>query len=214
MRSVLSSKWSKVVVFLLCLCPLGNLGWRALQGRLTANPIEFITHETGDWILIFLMATLSITPARKLLGQPQLIRFRRMLGLFAFFYACLHFLTFVVLDNFFDWSAMIEDVRKRKFITVGFTGFVLLLPLAVTSTAAWIRRLGGRRWQLLHRLVYLSATAGVVHYYWLVKSDVTKPVRFGAVLAFLLVYRVAVRLFNRQTQPLPFSERLTPTFRS
>ena len=199
-------------MFLLCLGPLGNLGWRALHGRLTANPIEFITHETGDWILIFLVATLSITPARKLLGQPQLIRFRRMLGLFAFFYACLHFTTYIVLDKFFDWSEMIEDVSKRRFITVGFTGFVLLIPLAVTSTAGWIRRLGGRRWQMLHRLIYISAAAGVVHYYWLVKSDVTKPVRYGAVLTFLLLYRMAVWLSTRQTRTLPLrsQEGLTP----
>ena len=213
MASILSNKWTKVLVFFLCLGPLGYLGWRAYHGRLTANPIEYITHYTGDYILIFLILTLSITPARKLLGLPQLIRFRRMLGLFAFFYACLHFLTYIVLDQFFDFAAMLDDVAKRKYITVGFTGFVLLIPLAVTSSAGWIRRLGGRRWQQLHRLVYITAAAGVIHFYWLVKSDITRPVRYGAVVAFLLIFRLAVWLANRQTRPqtLRSPVKLTPT---
>ena len=137
MNSILTSKWTKVVVFLLCLAPLGMLVLRAVQGNLTANPIEFITHTTGDWILRFLVITLAITPLRKILRLPQLIRFRRMLGLFAFFYACLHFSTWIGLDKFFDWTEMWKDVQKRRFITVGFTGLVLMIPLAITSTAGW-----------------------------------------------------------------------------
>lgn len=180
---------SKSLLFVLCLAPLGALIWTGFHQGLGANPIEFITHATGDWTLRFLAITLSVTPLRKLLRVPQLIRFRRMLGLFAFFYACLHFTTYIWLDKFFDVHEMIKDVGKRPFITAGFTGFVLLVPLAVTSTAGWIRRLGGKRWQMLHRLIYVSATAGVVHYYWLVKSDIRKPVMYGAIVAALLAFR-------------------------
>jgi methionine sulfoxide reductase heme-binding subunit len=190
MKPILSEKWIKVPVFLLCLAPLARLLWRGLQDKLGANPIEFITHETGDWTLIFLVLTLCVSPARKLFRQPQLIRFRRMFGLFAFFYGCLHFMTYIWLDKFFDLSEMLADVTKRRFITLGLTGFVLMIPLAATSTAAWIRRLGGRRWQALHRLIYVSAVAGVVHYYWLVKSDVRKPVGYGTIVALLLAWRL------------------------
>lgn len=197
MKSVLNSKWIKVPVFVLCLVPLTRLIWRGLNHELGANPIEFITHTTGDWTLIFLVLTLSITPARKLLRRPELIRFRRMLGLFAFFYGFLHFSTWIGLDKFFDLAEMLHDVRKRPFITAGFTGFVLMIPLAATSTAGWIRRLGGRRWQMLHRLIYASAVAGVVHYYWLVKSDVRKPVFYGTLVALLLAYRLGNRLLRK-----------------
>ena len=165
MKALLSIRWIKIPVFLLCLLPLVRLVWRALSGGLGANPIEFITHKTGDWTLIFLVLTLAITPARRLLGLPEIIRFRRMLGLFAFFYGFLHFSTWIGLDKFFALTEMLHDVRKRPFITIGFTGLALMIPLAVTSTAGWIRRLGGKRWQRLHRLVYASAIAGVVHYY-------------------------------------------------
>ena len=197
MKSVLNSKWIKVPVFVLCLVPLTRLIWRGLNHELGANPIEFITHTTGDWTLIFLVLTLTITPARKLLRRPELIRFRRMLGLFAFFYGFLHFSTWIGLDKFFDLAEMLHDVRKRPFITAGFTGFVLMIPLAATSTAGWIRRLGGRRWQMLHRLIYASAVAGVVHYYWLVKSDVRKPVFYGTIVALLLAYRLGNRLLRK-----------------
>ena len=208
MNSILTSKWTKVVVFLLCLAPLGMLVLRAVQGNLTANPIEFITHTTGDWILRFLVITLAITPLRKILRLPQLIRFRRMLGLFAFFYACLHFSTWIGLDKFFDWTEMWKDVQKRRFITVGFTGFVLMIPLAITSTAGWIRRLGGRRWQLLHRAIYFSAIAGVIHYYWLVKSDVRKPVGYGTIVVLLLAYRFVPWLRAKETRAaLPSASR-------
>jgi sulfoxide reductase heme-binding subunit YedZ len=192
MHALLNSKWSKPVVFLLCLLPLAALGWRALHGELTANPIEFITHATGDWTLRFLVFTLCVTPFRKILHLPELIRFRRMLGLFAFFYGCLHFTTYIWLDKFFDLSEMWKDIVKRKYITVGFTAFLLLIPLAVTSTAGWIRRLGGKRWQMLHRLIYFSAALGVIHYYWMVKSAVIRPLTYGVIVAVQLLWR----LFN------------------
>lgn len=196
LRKPFLSKWSKVAVFIICVSPLAYLGWRTYQGQLTANPVEFIQHFTGDWTLRFLLITLSITPLRKLLDVPDLIRFRRMLGLFAFFYVCLHFLTYIGPDQSFDLAGMWKDVAKRPFITVGFLGFVLLIPLALTSTKGWIRRLGGKRWQALHRLIYVSALCGVVHYYWLVKSDHRLPLVYGAILAALLVYRLGVSLLK------------------
>src|SRR5258708_5679454 len=152
-RALLISKWTKVAVFLLCLVPFGELVWRIVKSELGANPVEFIQHATGDWTLRFLVFTLCITPVRKLFKLPDLIRFRRMLGLFAFFYVCLHFLTYLGPDQSFDLSAMWKDVAKRPFITVGFAAFVSLIPLAITSTAGWIRRLGGKRWQMLHRSI-------------------------------------------------------------
>jgi sulfoxide reductase heme-binding subunit YedZ len=180
---------------------VGQLAWRALHHDLTANPIEFITHLTGDWTLIFIVITLAVTPARKLFHLPELIRFRRMLGLFAFFYGLLHFSTWIGLDKFFDWTEMLHDVRKRPFITAGFTGFVLMVPLALTSTAGWIRRLGGKRWLALHRLIYVTATAGVVHYYWLVKSDVRKPLFYCALVALLFALRTGFWLASRRRTP-------------
>ena len=199
LERILFSRWTKAVVFLLCLAPLARLLWLALHHRLTANPIEFITHATGDWILRFLLLTLAITPLRRLLGLPQLIRYRRLLGLFAFFYAFLHFSIWIGLDQFFAWDDMWRDVQKRRYITVGFGGFLLLIPLAITSTAGWIRRLGGRRWQQLHRAVYFAAAAGVVHYYWLVKSDVRKPLQYAGVLAALLAWRWGAALLQKKT---------------
>lgn len=184
--------WSKVVVFLLGLAPLLWLGWRAWDHRLTANPIEFITHYTGDWTLRLVVISLSITPLRKILNVPNLIRYRRMIGLFAFFYGCLHFLTWIWLDKFFDLHELWADVVKRRYITVGFTAFVLMIPLAVTSTAGWIRRLGGKRWQMLHRLIYITAVCGVIHYYWLVKSDIRQPVFYGFLVVLLLGWRARV----------------------
>jgi sulfoxide reductase heme-binding subunit YedZ len=188
--SLLSNKWTKIPIFILCLVPFGLLVWRALTGNLGPNQVETLQHTTGDWTLRFLVFTLCITPLRKLLKLPDLIRFRRMLGLFAFFYACLHFLTYLGPDQSFDLAAMWKDVAKRPFITVGFTAFVLLIPLAFTSTAGWIRRLGGRRWQMLHRLIYISAICGVIHYYWLVKSAVLRPLTYGAIVAVLLLWRL------------------------
>lgn len=206
-------RFSKPAVFLACLVPLGLLAGKGIQGRLGANPIEVITHSTGDWTLIFLCITLAITPLRRFLRLPWLVRYRRMTGLFAFFYGSLHLMTFVWLDKFFDWHAMLMDVYKRPFITAGFTAFVLLAPLAATSTAGMIRRLGGRRWQMLHRLIYVSALAGVIHYYWLVKADVTLPLRYAAIVGFLLLCRLFFFFLDRRgtVRPVPVhAERLTP----
>jgi len=194
----------KPFVFLACLLPLARLGWKAYMGLLGANPIEVITHSTGDWTLIFLLITLAVRPLRKLSGQPWLIRYRRMFGLCAFFYVTLHFLTYIWLDKFFNVHDMLADIAKRKFITVGFTGFVLLIPLALTSTSGWIRRLGGKRWQALHRLIYAAAICGVIHYLWLVKADIRKPLQYGTVLAVLLGYRLvswAVPKLKSQKMP-------------
>ena len=193
-------RWLKPLVFLSCLVPLARLAWKGYTGSLGANPIELITHSTGDWTLIFLLVTLSVTPLRKVTEQLWLIRFRRMFGLFSFFYLTLHFLTYIWLDKFFDIHEMLADIAKRKFITVGFTGFILLIPLAITSTQGWIRRLGGRRWRRLHQLIYLAAIAGVIHYYWLVKADVRKPLQYAAILLLLLGYRLAISVFRNSTQ--------------
>jgi sulfoxide reductase heme-binding subunit YedZ len=200
---MLRRRWTKAIVFLLALVPLGWLGWRAWNSDLTANPIEHITHFTGDWTIRLIVVTLAVTPLRKLLGLPDLIRFRRMIGLFAFSYACLHFATYFWLDKFFDMHEILADVAKRPYITAGFTAFVLMIPLAVTSTTGWIRRLGGKRWQMLHRLIYISAIAGVVHYYWLVKSDIRLPALYGALVGILLIYRIAVWLRSRLARSQP-----------
>jgi len=206
MNAILTSKWTKVVVFLLCLVPLGLLIWRMVHSvllgqpfyaNLSADPVKFIEHYLGDWTLRFIVITLAITPLRKILRLPQLIRFRRMLGLFAFFYACLHFSAWLGLDLTFDFSDIGKEIAKRPFITVGFFGFVLLIPLALTSTAASIRRLGGKRWRMLHRLIYITAIAGVIHYYWLVKSDVRKPLEYAFLVGVLLAWRLGTWLIDR-----------------
>jgi sulfoxide reductase heme-binding subunit YedZ len=202
-NKILTSKWTKAVVFLVCLGPAAWLVWRGIHQDLTADPIKYITHFTGDWILRFLVITLAITPLRKILHVPQLIRFRRMFGLFAFFYAFLHFSTWIGLDQTFNWTGMWQDVMKRPFITVGFTGFVLLIPLALTSTAWSIRRLGGRRWQMLHRLIYATAVLGVIHYYWLVKSDVRKPLEYAFLVGILLAWRIGSWLVARRKRTVP-----------
>jgi len=188
--------WLKPLVFLLCLIPFGQLAYNAYTGDLGVNPIETITRFTGSWALIFLLGSLAVTPLRRLTRWNELIKFRRMLGLFAFSYALAHFSTYLVLDLFFDWAAIGKDILKRPYITAGFTAFVLMIPLAITSTAAMIRRLG-KRWQQLHRLVYLAAIGGVIHFYWLVKADIRRPAQYGAVLALLLGYRLVVKLRPR-----------------
>lgn len=200
MNRVLSSRWTKVVLFVLCLAPAGMLGWSAYRSELGANPIDYVTHRTGDWTIRFLLITLSVTPFRKLLNLPKLARFRRMLGLFAFFYGSLHLMTWAGLDKFFDLGDMWKDVVKRRFITAGMTGFALMIPLAITSTAGWVRRLGFRRWQALHRLIYFSALAGVIHYYWLVKSDIRLPLMYGAILAVLMSYRLIAWLRGNRSE--------------
>jgi sulfoxide reductase heme-binding subunit YedZ len=209
-NSILTSKWTKVAVFLLCLIPFAVLAWKVAQNDLGANPVQFVEHWTGNWTLRFLIITLCITPLRKLLKMPQLIRFRRMLGLFAFFYVCLHFSTWIGIDRYFNVHEMWADVEKRRFITVGFAGFVLLIPLAVTSTKGWIRRLGGKRWQLLHRAIYLSAIAGVIHYMWLVKSDEHKPLEYAAIVGALLLWRIGVWSRKRWQQQRQVTREVRP----
>ena len=178
----------KPVVFILCLVPFAWLVWASFTHHLGANPVEKLNHHTGIWTLRILLLTLAITPLRRLTGWNILIRLRRMLGLYVFFYACLHFLTWLVFDHFFDLGEIAKDIIKRPYITVGFLAFVLLIPLAVTSTKKWVKRLGSR-WAKLHKLVYVIATAGVLHYLWLVKADLREPVIYGSILAILLANR-------------------------
>ena len=178
------------IVFAASLGPVASLALGALQGTLGANPIEAITRSTGVWTLRFMLLTLAVTPLRVLSGWNDVIRVRRMLGLFAFFYGSLHLVTYVWLDQFFDWAAIVKDVAKRPFITAGFSAYVLLVPLALTSTAAMIRRLGGRAWRRLHRLAYVAAAIGIVHYWWLVKLDTRPPRNYGILLAVLLLVRL------------------------
>ena len=194
-------RYLKSAIFLACLLPLARLVWKGFHGLLGANPIEVITHSTGDWTLTFLLVTLSISPLRKLTRQYWLISLRRMFGLYAFFYGCLHLTTYVWLDKFFDVHEMLADIAKRRFITAGLTAFLLMTPLALTSTRGWIQRLGGKRWQMLHRLIYFSAAAGVIHYIWLVKADLHKPLEYAAVLGVLLVYRIVLWLGSRASRP-------------
>jgi methionine sulfoxide reductase heme-binding subunit len=185
----------KPIVWLACLAPLALLIYDGFTDNLTANPIEKITNTTGIWTLRLIVATIAITPLRWLTGINQLINYRRLVGLFAFFYASMHFTTYVVTTFFiggfsnFDASGLWEDLVKRPYITAGFTAFVLMIPLAITSTAGWIRRLGGKKWNLLHRLIYITALAAVLHYFWKVKLDTTSPVYYGIGVAVLLGFR-------------------------
>ncbi|MDD1609223.1 MAG: sulfoxide reductase heme-binding subunit YedZ [Methylococcaceae bacterium] len=182
--------WLKISVFLLALIPLTKLAINIYLDNLGANPIEKITHVTGYWTLTFLLITLTITPLRRLTGWLWLVRLRRLLGLFAFFYACLHFSTYLVLDQFFDWASIAKDIVKRPYITVGFSAFVLLIPLAITSNDRSIKLIGGKRWLLLQRLIYPITIGGVVHFWWLVKKDITEPLIFAGLLSLLLVIRL------------------------
>lgn len=196
----------KTVIFLAALLPFTRLVLFAFTDRLGANPIEFITRNTGDWTLYFLCFTLAVTPLRRLSKWHWLIKLRRMLGLFAFFYATLHFTTFFWFDHFFDVDEMLRDVAKRPFITVGFTAFLLLLPLAITSTNGMIRRLGGKRWQSLHRLVYLIASLGILHFWWMKagKHDFAQPILYGSIVGLLLLTRgINSRMQKRRTEPAP-----------
>ena len=178
----------KAALWLASLTPFAILVYRAATGDLGANPIEEVTHETGDWALTMLLVTLGVTPLRRVTGWNWLAPLRRPLGLFAFFYATLHFLTYLVLDQFFGWSYIVDDIAERPYITVGFAAFLMLIPLAVTSTKGWIRRLG-KRWTKLHRLIYVCAALGVLHYIWVVKADLRRPLIFAAILAVLLLLR-------------------------
>ncbi|HEY6328231.1 MAG TPA: protein-methionine-sulfoxide reductase heme-binding subunit MsrQ [Blastocatellia bacterium] len=183
-------KFAKQIVLVNSAVPLALLGWDALHHNLGANPVEFATRTTGVLTLVFLLLSLAVTPVRKTIGQPWLVRLRRMLGLYAFFYGALHLTTYVWFDKFFNAKAIVEDTLKRPFITVGMASFILMVPLAVTSTNAMIKRLGGKRWNRLHRLAYVSGIGGVIHYYQLVKADTFYPITFGIALAVLLGYRL------------------------
>ena len=194
--------WLKAAVFALCLVPFGRLIYGSAANTLGANPIETITRSTGWWTLFLLMVTLAVTPVRRWTTANWLVRLRRMLGLFAFFYASVHLLTFVWFDHWFDVAAILKDVVKRPFVTVGFAAYLLLLPLAFTSTHAMVRRLG-RNWQRLHRLIYVIATLGVVHFWWLVKRDITEPLVFAGVLVLLLGVRLYWRLRDTRRRMTP-----------
>lgn len=199
----------KTVVFLAAVLPLARLLWFGFADRLGANPLEFITRSTGDWTLYFLCLTLAVTPLRRLLQWPWLIRLRRMLGLFCFFYAALHFTTFLWFDHFFDFGDMWRDVIKRPFIAVGFTAFVLLIPLAITSSNAMVKSLGGKHWQQLHRLIYLIAPLGILHFWWMKagKNDFAQPLLFGAIVAILLGMRIYWRFMQNGARPLRTAPR-------
>lgn len=186
----------KAALFVLCLAPLAYYAWGAWQDTLGANPIEAITRGLGDWALRFLLLTLTITPLRRATGWAWLIKLRRMLGLFVFFYASLHLTTYLWLDQFFDWAEIGRDILKRPFITAGTATFLMLVPLAVTSSNAMVRRLGGRRWQQLHRLIYPLSMVAVLHFTWMVKFDITEPALYGVILAILLGLRLRWRLFE------------------
>jgi sulfoxide reductase heme-binding subunit YedZ len=189
-KKILFNPWTKRVLFAACLIPAALLVWRGFTGRLGANPVEFIEHATGDWAIRFLLITLCVTPLRRIFNQPLLTRFRRMLGLFSFFYVVVHLMMYLTFDQMFDVRAIFADVAKRLYIMAGTAGFLMLIPLAITSTAAMVRRLGPKNWQRLHRLIYFATLAGVIHYYWLVKSDVREPLMYGGMLAILMGFRV------------------------
>lgn len=186
-------RWLKPAVFVIALLPLAWLVWNALFGYLGVNPVETINRFLGDWALRFLLIALAVTPLRKVTGWAPLARLRRMLGLFAFFYVCLHLSSYIGIDLFFDWPALVKDVLKRRYITLGMIAFALLLPLAITSTDGMIRRLGGRNWRRLHLLVFPIGVLGVAHYWMMVKADIRQPALYATVLAVLVGYRLAVR---------------------
>jgi sulfoxide reductase heme-binding subunit YedZ len=200
-RRSAKERWIRFVakpsVFVLCLLPLAALAGQGLSGGLGANPIEAVNRTLGDWALRFLLLALAVTPARELLGLPELARFRRMIGLFAFFYASLHLTSYVVLDQFFDWREIWADIVKRRYMTFGMAAFVLLVPLAVTSTKGWVKRIGAAAWQRLHRLVFPAAVLATIHFFMMVKTDVREPAVYAAILALLLGYRVVTLLRRR-----------------
>ena len=199
MNATQKRRWVfKPIVWIACLAPLALLIYDGFTDNLTANPIEKVTNTTGIWTLRLIVATIAITPLRWLTGVNQLVNYRRLIGLFAFFYGTVHFTIFFFLDHQFDFAAMWQDVLKRPYITAGFTAFVLMIPLALTSTTGWIRRLGGRRWNLLHKLIYITAMAAVLHYFWKVKLDATNPIYYGVIVAALLGVRVWSAYSKRQ----------------
>jgi sulfoxide reductase heme-binding subunit YedZ len=199
------TKFSKLLLFINALVPLGLLFWDLYHKQVGANPLEFVTRTTGMLTLLFLVITIAVTPVRKVTGLNWLVKFRRMLGLYAFFYGSLHLLTYVWFDRFFNVRSMVGDILQRPFIAVGMTAFFLMVPLAITSTNKMVKRLGGKRWVKLHRLVYLSGVGGVVHYWMLVKSDTRLPLTFGFVLLLLLAYRIFIKFFPPEKQLLATS---------
>jgi len=203
-------KFAKFAVFVNAAVPVSLLLWDAYHHRLGTNPPEFVLHTTGTMALVFLLLSLAVTPLRKVLGLPWMVRFRRMLGLYAFFYGCLHLLSYTWFDKGFSFSAIVADTLKRPFIFLGMLGFLILVPLAVTSTNKMVKRLGGRRWNLLHKTVYVAAVAGVLHYYVLVKADTRIPLAFGIVLATLLAYRVLNNFFPSMTERRPHRSLALP----
>jgi len=201
-------KWLKPPVFLVSLGPVAALAYKAYHDTyfpdavplLSGNPQAFIRNSTGFWTLVFICLTIGITPVRRLLHQNWLVRFRRMMGLFAFFYGSLHFVTYFLFDTGVDWHAVVNDVSMRPFITMGFLAWLLMVPLAITSTAGWVRRLGGKNWQKLHYLVYVTAIAAVLHYWWLVKADITVPRRFAVIVGLFLGYRIVAYALKKRNQ--------------
>ncbi len=192
LQDILRSRFTKPVLFILCLVPLSSLVWRAFYGDLGANPIETITFFTGDWTLRFLLITLSISPLRQWFGLTGLLRFRRMLGLYVFFYACCHFSIWFIFDHALDFTDMFEDVVERPYITLGFSALMLLIPLAVTSNNAMLKKLG-KRWKKLHKLTYLILVLGVLHYLWLVKADYLEPGIYAVFAVILLLHRLNLK---------------------
>jgi sulfoxide reductase heme-binding subunit YedZ len=192
LTAMLKSRFAKPALFVLCLIPLTSLVWRAFYGDLGANPVETITHNTGDWTLRFLLITLSISPLRRWLDLSGLLRFRRMLGLYVFFYACLHFSVWLIADHEFNIADMVEDVIERPYITFGFSALVLLIPLAITSNNAMVRKLG-RSWKKLHQLIYLIVILGVLHFLWLVKADYLEPGIYALIAVVLLLQRLDLK---------------------
>jgi sulfoxide reductase heme-binding subunit YedZ len=202
-RSSIDTRFAQFAIFVNSAVPLALLGWDWYHHRLGANPTEFATRTTGVLTLLFLILALAVTPLRKMLGLPWMIKFRRLLGLYGFFYGCVHLLIYVWFDKFFGIGLIVEDIAKRPYITVGMASFVMLIPLALTSTQKSIKRLGGKRWNLLHRLAYVAAAGGVIHYYMLVKADTREPILFGVAVAVLLGYRVLNRFLPSLTQRTP-----------
>lgn len=196
------TRFSKLVLFVNALAPLALLLWDAYHKNVGPNPLEFVTRTTGMLTLVFLLLTLAVTPARKITGLNWLVKFRRMLGLFAFFYVSLHLLTYIWFDRFFNFRSMVSDIAQRPFIAVGMAAFFLMLPLAITSTNKMVKRLGGKRWGRLHRLVYLAGITGVIHFWMLVKSDTRLPLTFGFILLLLLVHRLFIKYFPPEN-PIP-----------
>lgn len=202
-------RFKKLLVFVNCFVPLALLAWDAYRNQLGANPLEFLTRTTGTLTLFFLILSLAVTPARKLTGIQWLVRLRRMLGLYAFFYGFMHWMLYVWSDKFFNLRAIVSDIRQRPFIAVGLFSFFLLIPLAVTSTNKMLKLLGGKRWMRLHKLAYVAAAGGALHYWMLVKADTTKPLVFAGVLVILLGYRL-LRAYTGNSKPLSISQPAPP----